>query len=58
MWKEVCGRASMSAKQNEAAGRGLSSFYTKARTADNDAFYIKAPGVEDCRPGEICVVTP
>ncbi|MFF4732080.1 Tat pathway signal protein [Streptomyces mirabilis] len=57
-WKEVCGRASMSAKQNEAAGRGLSSFYTKARMADNDAFYIKAPGVEGCRPDEICVVTP
>ncbi len=57
-WKEVCGRASMSAKQNEAAGRGLSAFYTKARMADNDAFYIKAPSVEGCRPDEICVVTP
>ncbi|WP_406121314.1 hypothetical protein [Streptomyces sp. NBC_00989] len=57
-WREVCGRASMSAAQNEAAGRGLSSFYTLARMADDDAFYIKAPAVEGCRPDEICVVAP
>ncbi|WP_329535028.1 Tat pathway signal protein [Streptomyces sp. NBC_01450] len=57
-WKEVCGRASMSAKQNEAAGRGLGAFYTKARMGDNDAFYIEAPGVEGCRPDEVCVVNP
>ncbi|MFG3134301.1 Tat pathway signal protein [Streptomyces tendae] len=57
-WQEVCGRASMSAKQNEAAGRGLSSFYTKARVADNDPFYIKAPSLENCRPDEVCVVNP
>jgi acyl CoA:acetate/3-ketoacid CoA transferase alpha subunit len=48
----------MSAKQNEAAGRGLGAFYTKARMGDNDAFYIEAPGVEGCRPDEVCVVNP
>ncbi|MGW7820921.1 NucA/NucB deoxyribonuclease domain-containing protein [Streptomyces puniciscabiei] len=57
-WQEVCGRASLSAKQNEAAGRGLSSFYLKARVADNDPFYIKAPSLENCRPDEVCVVQP
>ncbi|MEV2210450.1 Tat pathway signal protein [Streptomyces sp. NPDC050997] len=57
-WKEVCGRASMSAKQNEAAGRGLGAFFTKARVDKDDAFYIDAPSLENCRPDEVCVVTP
>lgn len=43
---------------NEAAGRGLGALYTKARRGDNDAFYIKAPGAEGCRPDEVCVVSP
>ncbi|MCC5475632.1 golvesin C-terminal-like domain-containing protein [Streptomyces barringtoniae] len=57
-WQEVCGRASMSAKQNEGAGRDVGSFYKKARVDDNDPFYIKAPDLEGCRPDEVCVVQP
>ncbi|WP_328664387.1 golvesin C-terminal-like domain-containing protein [Streptomyces sp. NBC_00328] len=57
-WQEVCGRASMSAKQNEAAGRGVGAFYTKARMDDDDAFYMEAPDLEGCRTDEVCVVNP
>ncbi|MFF1707330.1 Tat pathway signal protein [Streptomyces sp. NPDC058252] len=57
-WKELCGRASMSAKQNQGLGGRLGNFYSKARVADDDAFYIEAPGLEGCAIGEVCEVRP
>ncbi|WP_329037067.1 hypothetical protein OHT61_10165 [Streptomyces sp. NBC_00178] len=59
-WNEPCGRASMAGKQNMDAGRGpgLSGFYTKARVADGDAFYMDVPGVEGCTLTDVCTVRP
>ncbi|ROP44209.1 hypothetical protein [Streptomyces sp. PanSC9] len=48
----------MSAKQNQGLGGRLGNFYMKARVADDDAFYIEAPGLEGCTIGEVCEVRP
>ncbi|WNI22745.1 hypothetical protein [Streptomyces sp. ITFR-16] len=57
-WTEPCGRATMPGKQNGDAGRGpgLSGFYTKARLADGDPFYMEVPGVEGCTLTDVCTI--
>ncbi|MFJ3826031.1 hypothetical protein [Streptomyces nodosus] len=57
-WNEPCGRATMPGEQNMDDGRGpgLSGFYTKARVADGDAFYMVVPDVEECPLANVCTV--
>ncbi|WP_438290876.1 NucA/NucB deoxyribonuclease domain-containing protein [Streptomyces sp. HUAS TT7] len=49
-WSEVCGRGSIPLSQNTGAGGELGRFTTAMRLHDNDAYFVDAPGFENCTP--------
>lgn len=49
-WNELCGRGSIPLSQNTGAGGELGRFTTAMRLHDNDAYFVEAPGFENCTP--------
>ncbi|WP_164583293.1 hypothetical protein [Streptomyces sp. SID10815] len=47
-WNEVCGRGSIPLSQNTGAGGELGRFTTAVRLHDDDAYFVEAPGFDNC----------
>ncbi|MCX4742470.1 carbohydrate-binding protein [Streptomyces antibioticus] len=55
-WDELCGRGNIPSDHNEGAGGDLGRFTQDMRLMDDDAYWLYAPGFDDCGTSTFCQV--